>query len=466
MKKKILNIGILLILLVGSIIGCTAERDDPKGIQSTDDVQISVDSRAVIGGVYDGVTISHVRMIIADQASGIILQNNKTSDQSLKPDPNANDKFLITVKPGEYTVMIIANEAPTLTTEINACKFLQTVRDIIVVESDYSSLTESNMMLIGENQIQVIQNSDADPMGQVAVRGTNGSYGTFATYYTAVLTRILAKVSLKLAKAATVTENVLVTQIWLMHIPKHFHIGGAHYAEVEFENKQIPLLNAPIALTTAKQDLFKDVLIRENIFTPVMDESKATYVLIATNYGGTTSLYTVPLGHSPGGGLYDNYNTIRNNHYVIDGTITKPGDFENSFTINVLPWNYIGSDIGFDQNIVYDCFWSGGTNVTASTAYVYYNSYVEFQFTLNEPSGVLWAASLTNGGDFTFDYSGGAVSQGITRAGIPYKIRIKPKQFQTTPGIQTDFFITVGGKEVDINKTLSGTRYTIYQIPQ
>lgn len=466
MKKKILNIGILLILLVGSFIGCTSERDDPEGIQSTDDVHISVDSKAVIGGVYDGVTISHVRMIIADQSSGIILQNIKTSDQSLKPDPNDNDKFLITVKPGEYTVMLMANEAATLSTEINDSRTLQTIKDIIVEESDYSSLTESNMMLIGENQIQVIQNSDADPIGQVAVKGNNGSYGSFGNYYTAVLTRVLAKVSLKLSKAATVSENISVLQVWLMHIPKHFHIGGAHYAAVEFENKQISLTNAPVSLSTTKQDLFKDILIRENIFTPVTDADKATYILIAVNYGGTTSLYTVPLGHSPGAGIYDNYNTIRNNHYIIDGTITKPGDFENSFTVNVLPWNYIGGDIGFDQNIVFDCFWSGGTNITGATAYVYYNSYVEFQFTLNEPNGVLWAASLTNGGDFAFDYSGGAVSQGITRAGVPYKIRIKPKQFQSTPGIQTGFFINVGGKEIDINKNLTGSRYTIYQIPQ
>lgn len=455
----------MLILLIGGIIGCAEDSYDPNNIHSTNDVQISVDSKAVIGGVYDGVTISHVRMIIADQSSGIILQNIKTSDQSLKPDPLDDNKFLITVKPGEYTVMIIANEVATLTAEISACRALQTVRDIIIEESDYSSLSESNMMVTGENQIQVIQNSDSDPIGKVAVRDANGVYGNFGTYYTADLKRILAKVSLKLRKALSVTDNISIVQIWLMHIPKHFHLGGAHYAEVEFENKQIPILNAPITLTTVKQDIFKDVLIRENLFIPVTDASKSTYVLIAVNYGGTTSIYTVPLGHSPGAGVYDNYNTIRNNHYVIDGMITKPGDFENSFTVNVLPWNYVGGDIGFDQNIEFKGVWAGGTNLTGTTAFVYYNSFVEYQFRLSAPAGVLWVASLTNGGDFMFDYSGGAVSQGIARDDILYKIRIKPKQFQTTPGIKTNFYITVGGKEINLTN-ITNTRYTIYQVPQ
>ncbi|MGL4328191.1 MAG: hypothetical protein ACRCS7_12070, partial [Tannerellaceae bacterium] len=136
------------------------------------------------------------------------------------------------------------------------------------------------------------------------------------------------------------------------------------------------------------------------------------------------------------------------------------------FTVSVLPWNKVSGDLGFNQAIQFSGNWAGGTNISQGMAFVYYNQYVEYQFILNEPAGAIWAASLTNGNQFEFDTTNGAVSQGITNSGYTYKIRIKPRQLQTVPGVKTDFYITVGGEEIDLNGAATGKRYTINQIPQ
>lgn len=452
-----------LILFVLILLGsCSNEKNVNDPLVTDDPIYIEVNTKSVIGSVIDGVMISKVRMIVADQASEIIFQNLTTLQEN-----TTGDGFLINVHPGSYRIYLIANETSNMTTALASMQSLQQVRSYVVTSSDYDAYTESNITLFAENAIKVKENPANTSQGLVSI--DNGA--TWSGYYSANLKRIMAKVSLKL-KTTNSTDDIKIIQIWMMHVPKHFYLGNISYAELqsEYQNKQATLLvPVPYKLTSTTQNLFTDFFIRESRFTPVTNRDMATYLLVAASFNSVTNLYTIPIG-TPQGGVPSasivDYNIYKGNHYIVDGIINNRGEFDNEFTVNVLPWNKVSGDLGFNETIQFSGNWAGGTNISLGMAFVYYNQYVEYQFVLNEPAGAIWAASLTNGNQFEFDTTNGAVSQGITTPGYTCKIRIKPRQLQSVAGVKTDFYITVGGEEIDLNGAATGKRYTINQIPQ
>lgn len=454
--------GYLILFVMILLSSCSNEKtgNDPSG--SEDPVYIEVNTKSVIGSVIDGVTISKMRMIVADQASDLIFQNLTTLQEN-----TAGDGFIINVRPGSYRIYLIANETSNMTASLASMKSLQQVRNYVVSSTDYDGYTESNLTLFAENTIKVKENPANTSQGLVSI--DNGA--TWSSYYAANLKRIMAKVSLKL-KTTNTGDDIKIVQVWVMHIPKHFYLGNISYSELqtEYQNKQATLLvPVPYKLTSTTQNLFTDFFIRESRFTPVTNRDMATYLLVAASFNSVTNLYTIPLG-TPQGGVPSasivDYNIYKGNHYVVDGIINNRGEFDNEFTVNVLPWNKVSGDLDFtDQVPEFVGSWAGGTNISSGKVYVYYNQYVEYSFELKSPAGAIWTATLTNGAQFEFDNIG-AVSQGITSPGHIYKIRIKPRALQTVPGIKTDFYITVGGVEIDLNGAATGTRYTINQIPQ
>lgn len=454
--------GYLILFVFILLSACSNEKNsnDPTG--SDDPVYIEVNTKSVIGSVIDGVTISKMRMIIAEQGSEIIFQNLTTLQENTD-----GSGFLVNVRPGSYRIYLIANETSAMTTALSAMRSLQQVRNYVVQAADYNIYTEANITLFAENAIKVKENPANTSQGLVSI--DNGA--TWATFYSASLKRIMAKVSLKL-KTTNATDDIKVAQVWMMHMPNHFYLGNIPYAELisEYENKQVALLpSVPFKLTSTSTNIFTDFLIRENSFSPATNRNMATYLLIVVSFNGVTNLYTAALG-TPQGGVPSapivDHNIYKGNHYIVDGTINQRGEFDNEFTVTVLPWNKVSGDLGFNESIQFSGNWAGGTNISQGMAYVYFNQYVEYQFVLNEPEGAIWSASLTNGNQFEFDTTNGAVSQGITNSGYTYKIRIKPRQIQTVPGVKTDLYITVGGEEIDLNGAAAGKRYTINQIPQ
>lgn len=440
--------------------GCSTKDDFTEDTSKDKEtlVEIEVNTKSMSGVNFNGVTISSMRMIIADYESGIILQNLKTSDGTLVPQ---TDQILpVLVKPGEYKLLIIANEPSALNALLDQSVLLEDVLDLRIEEPVYSTFTEQNIMLFSEDKIYVRATSSP---GTGEVSKDNLSW---SNSFTAELKRIMAKVSLEIKNSSG--DEVKVYEVWLMNRANHFHFGGLHYSTLEHSNVNQTLLTpAPVTIETDYTALISNVLIPENMLAPADNNiNNSTYILIGTTYNGNTSVYTVPLG-TVSGNTYTDYSTLRGMHYVISGTITMPGTFENGFTLKVLPWNSVDSNIGFENQIVYSGSWAGGTSINQGNVYTYYNESVTYQFTLSQPAGALWAASLTNGQDFKFDYSDGGVSQGITQEGYVYKIKVTPRQLQSAPGIKTDLFITVGGEEIDINlANNTSKRFTIYQIPQ
>ncbi|MGL4328012.1 MAG: hypothetical protein ACRCS7_11150, partial [Tannerellaceae bacterium] len=278
--------GYLILFMLVVLSSCTNEQNGSDSAGSEDPVYIEVNTKSVIGSVIDGVTISKMRMIVAEQGSEIIFQNLTT----LQENTDASG-FLVNVRPGSYRIYLIANETPTMTTALSSMRSLQQVRNYVVSATDYNTYTEANITLFAENAIKVKENPANTSQGLVSV--DNGA--TWTTFYSAALKRIMAKVSLRL-KTTNTTDDIKILQVWAMHIPKHFYLGNISYTEIasEYENKQAVLLpTTPYKLTSTSTDIFKDFFIRESRFVPVTNRDMATYLLIAASFNGVTNLYTV-----------------------------------------------------------------------------------------------------------------------------------------------------------------------------
>lgn len=160
------------------------------------------------------------------------------------------------------------------------------------------------------------------------------------------------------------------------------------------------------------------------------------------------------------------YDLRQNNIYAITGIL----DIDPKINLNliVLPWNI--SNISIDRPITTDDFifapvalnWGGDNGKV-----VYTNSAnvedAAFTFELKAPEGASWRATLTNGLHFAFapTTSGVAtncVSSGYTRPDIPYTIAVKAISRWVGVLRDTEFYITVEGREIDINPLVGGLR--------
>ena len=83
------------------------------------------------------------------------------------------------------------------------------------------------------------------------------------------------------------------------------------------------------------------------------------------------------------------------------------------------------------------------------------NEIVEVTFKITKPVGAIWSASITNGLNYLF--TGNTYDQVVEPdiiGGKPpktYTFQIKPRQEFTTEPYYTQFYITVDGKELDLD---------------
>lgn len=157
-------------------------------------------------------------------------------------------------------------------------------------------------------------------------------------------------------------------------------------------------------------------------------------------------------------------------------TITEEVDFHlepsKAYTITLII-NAEGTDSGFDIVVTpwvpvniqreYKSFAISGTAWSPVSREVSHNAgSLRFIFTMDQPVGATWMATLSNGLDFALDQSFAltGTSGSSTQVGI---VALKPAG---TSDRTTEFYLTVDGKEVDTNgdgQTGRGHRYVITQ---
>ena len=158
-----------------------------------------------------------------------------------------------------------------------------------------------------------------------------------------------------------------------------------------------------------------------------------------------------------------NSSIIRNTFYKINLNLTSNRDLEA--VLEVLPWTKVGSGIHFTQpqweKSSFSILVNGIERKNNKIIELKTGEEAIIKFKLNEPTGGIWKASLTNGAQFEF--SPDSESRGI--AGREYQIKIRASnKWDGTPQL-TEFYIAVDGKELPLlaNSEGLGNRYIFKQ---
>lgn len=196
-------------------------------------------------------------------------------------------------------------------------------------------------------------------------------------------------------------------------------------------------------------------------------QSTAPYLEIVASSNGADYTYR--------GYITDNnqtankYSLLQNNLYQITGILDV--DSKIALNLSVLPWGK--TNIEYERPITSNDFsfgawgtsWGGLNGKTMNTNIGGLEDAV-FQFELKAPIGAAWTATLTNGLDFAFTSSTAgtavnAVSKGYANVGTQYLIAVRASKRWTGASRDTELYITVEGREININPIVGSQR--IYQ---
>lgn len=190
----------------------------------------------------------------------------------------------------------------------------------------------------------------------------------------------------------------------------------------------------------------------------------APYIEIVLNVSGNQYTYKGYLTDADQ--LINKYSMLQNNVYQITAVL----DAESIILLNlsILPWNK--TEIDYNRPITASDFtfgawgssWGGINGKTMNTNVGGIEDAV-FQFELKAPEGATWSATLTNGLEFMFPttssgVSGATVTGGCASVGSPYIIAVRAAKRWTGEARDTEFYITVRGKEVPINPIVGSQR--------
>lgn len=423
------------------MVGCDKNEQD---ISTSEDKQVQFGVNILMPQEQSDIPleISNYRLVLAEQISGFIIVNRTTLDNGLTVSLGSSIK--VSVKPGKYRAYLIANESMSMTKVFSTSKFINEINDFVLDSQMWQAIEERSIPLLAINNIEIRSNGTDENMGLVSDNG-----GDFLNGYKAPLQRIMAKVSLKLNKESG--YNYVIKNVNIIQTAETFKFGGNSIND----NKVITInsfsgsLSLPQNVNNNYQSVFENRLISEKLFENQKDETKATIVRIDALVNNIPVTYNIPLGLRSETG-YSDYQVVRNNHYLVQGTLSEIGDF----IVSILPWDKESIDTEFNPLLQCSFAWKTGTNfINSNEVSISYNQSAECGFSLIRPSGKRWFATLSNGADFEFDYSDQAVSQGISRGnnGESSVIRIKAKRKMSTGSATTLTIYTEDGRKVPIN---------------
>ena len=451
------NIRICLGLLLGIVFfsGCTSDSKDlPDRTEQA--VKMGISAINPANGNDLPVSVSNYRLILAEKNSEFILVNQSTLDNSLQV--SLANQIQVIIKPGNYTAYLIANESSMMTLPLRSAKFLKEVRELVLEPFSWSNLSEADIPMMAVNQIQIRAKDNMTNAGEVSDNG-----GTWQSSYDALLERVFAKVSLRLNKG--VNYPISIESARIRQIAKSCYLGKLILDAPQtmdllaFSGTTIDL---PVQNGSNFQSIFENKVITERLFTDITNQNKAYVVDINARFNNIPTQYSIPLGNKSGSS-YSDYQVKRNIHYLIQGTISEINDFNNHFTLEVLPWEKESSNVDFSSDFSFSLKWNENTSfINSSQIQIGSADIAECDFVLNTPRGKRWTATLSNGADFEFDSSANGVSQGISGAdnGRTSKIRIKAKRKMSVSTSTTLTFYLEDGRTIPVNKN-NGNVYTI-----
>jgi len=415
--------------------------------------------------------MTQVRILVTDAQSGQVIINQ----YPIEPEPTGDYK--LSVRTGELNFYVFLNEPSSLTPKLSDIQHNSAIPSLMIEwkelpnnEPNDSSTKETNLPSFAWTKAIVRASGGTVKYGEASTDGGT----TWVNNLNISLERLATKVSLALRNNIPGnTEGMTINKVSAMHVPDYAFLLPKTYASTHFDSQIIYDSSLILSNNTSNYyKVFTDFIMPEYIFSNSSDKDMAVCLEIEAEYNNKKVKYYIPVRADLD---VEDYTLKRNNHYLIKATITTEGEtiYIPEVKYQVAEWSdaNIESEFFEESAITFSRRWEAGTNINGTDIRVNNNDYIDFYFTLSHPKGATWAATLTNSIDFMFDTTDGAVSNGLSREGKEYKIRIKPRRETELNGIKTEFYITVnngaGNVELNLPNQSAGTksRYTIIQTP-
>lgn len=453
----------IIILVIALLLGaCTKEVDVEEGTKKDLSVNLLINSLAV----NDPMSINQ------DQTFGslaiYVYKNDASStleQAALLPSflPVSTKQIIIRTDTGDKLVYMIANYVgKTFRLTSGGILTLGTLTsrqelDNIVVESS-SGFSPNSLVMVGKQSMSI------------SVSDQNVSINL-------IMRRLQARVDVHVYKGPNFGSDVVTLESVTLHnqvrnseVKFDYNANTAQMLTSPMFNTQTitssvvlpPYINGVPLLPVNAQAIFYSYQNLVTVLSPI--QTTTPYLVVKIKANGIP--YTYKGYFTDNNQVNNKYSLHQNAVYQIVAQLNI--DSKMILNLNVLPWNY--QNIEYERPITSNDFsfgawatsWGGLNGKTINTNVGGIEDAV-FQFELKAPIGTAWVATLTNGLDFSFVSSTAGtttptVSSGFASAGSPRLIAIRASKRWTGVLRDSEFYITVQGREIPINPIVGTQR--------
>lgn len=446
-------------LLLGA---CAKDKDSGRTIDAENvAISLAINSLAVNDpvAINQDQTFGSMAIYVYDDGSSVLERSALLPSFS----PTMAMDIPIETKAGTKAIYLIANYAGKTFKRTDGTPFTLTAaatrQELESITTESSAGFAANSLLMVNKRVVAVAANDNGTAVECALR------------------RLEARVDVHVYKAAnfgstavTLKSVALYNQILNSEVKFDYVVNTAQMLTVPMINTQTISSSAVLAQRVVgsvvqpsdAQAIFYSYQNLVTVFSPL--QMTAPYLEITIESGGEEHTYKGYL--TDDNQLNNKYSLLQNNVYQIIAVLDQNSKIV--LNLNVLPWNV--TDIDYQRPITPDDFsfgawgssWGG---INGRTMYTNVGGVEDavFQFELKAPQGAAWVATLTNGLDFTFASSTAGtstttVSGGFAAPGSPYLIAVRATKKWTGEVRDTEFYITVEGKEIVINPVIGTAR--------
>lgn len=514
---RVLLFAAVVLTISGTMGGCHTEEVTGYPYAGGEPVPVSLKVPTRAEGDPAEDEIANVRVIIM-RDNGDVLYNDvylpeqvRVEEGSDNPEITVDDTFTYSLYPNRYHFFVAVNFEKNYKEVMDAIRNWDDLKDVMITKV---ALEENNEGPGSANYGQIHPESDFFPFPRsgyvrnVWIRSeelarpedpgliSTDVGQTWKEKLEVDVNRTAARINIFIRKQTLeASDSVEITGIRLLQVPLHAYLISRTYDETgsasEYDFNTMIWYEQPAGgesndWFTENSDTYvasnrTNIIVPEYILRDKTNPDQAVLLEIRGNYYNQTNgllLHNmrsiVPIGSVLGGTDGNgvtvapenaDYNIYRNRSYDVKLTITKAQEYEFRPVISysLAGWNDAGGNVNVGGAVMYQAAsWTNTTPDSDGIVWINYGEYVELQFILSRENGnmsnIIWRASLSDVSNFDFDYSGGAVSEGVAQPGVPYKVRIKPKHPNAgiTDMRTTLFYLVVdkgNGESIEIDMT-------------
>lgn len=461
-KMAIHNKYIIIVVIALLLGACTKEVAIEDGMETTLSVNLAINSLATDDpmAINQDQTFGSLAIYVYKNDASSTLEQAALLPAFL---PVGTKQIVIQTDAGDKLVYMIANYVgKTFRLTSGGILILGTSTsrqelDNIVVESS-SGFSPNSLVMVGKQSMS-LSTSDKDISINLIMR------------------RLQARVDVHVYKGPNFGSNIvtlesvtLYNQVRNSEVKFDYNANAAQMLTSPMFNTQVitssavlpPYINGVTLLPANAQAIFYSYQNLVTVSSPI--QTTAPYLEVKINANGIPHTYK---GYFTDNNQVNNkYSLRQNNVYQIVAQLDV--DSKMILNMNVLPWNQ--QNIEYERPITSNDFsfgawgtsWGGLNGKTINTNIGGIEDAV-FQFELKAPMGAAWVATLTNGLDFSFVSSTAGtttptISSGFTSAGSPCLIAVRATKRWTGDLRDSEFYITVQGREIPINPIVGTQR--------